>query len=123
MQLHVCTYKFSIDLSCIVVLVIGNVIIIKVHVFSPRFCIKIYDLWVYDFLYDFQASFVAKGYSALDLWALLERELFDATSMTRILHFTYDVSMGYGFMLFKRRCTDKTWILPKTFMSRPQNFV
>ena len=32
-----------------------------------------------------------------------------------------DVSMGNGFRLFKRRCTDKTCILPKTFMSGPQN--
>ena len=40
MQLHVRTYKYSIDLTCIVVSVIGNVIIIKVQAFSPRFVLK-----------------------------------------------------------------------------------
>ena len=38
---------------------------------------------------------------------------------------TYDVSMGYGFMLLKKEMhtTDKTCILRKTFMSGPQNFI
>ena len=38
---------------------------------------------------------------------------------------TYDVSMGYGFMLLKKemQTTDKTCILRKTFMSGPQNFI
>ena len=38
---------------------------------------------------------------------------------------TYDVSMGYGFMLLKKemQTTDKTRILHKNFMSGPQNFI
>ena len=51
---------------------------------------------------------MAKSYGASDLWALCERELFDATSMTRI-----PTTYGLRVMLFKRRCTDKTGILRK----------
>ena len=38
---------------------------------------------------------------------------------------TYDVSMGYGFMLLKKemQTTDKMYILRKTLMSVPQNFI
>ena len=86
--------------------------------FQSLICTKLYDLWDCDFPYDFQALFVAKSYGASDLLALCEREL----SMLQASH-EFIRLMGYGFMLFKRRCTDKTCILLKTFMSGPQNFV